>query len=224
MSDIKTLHLLQRPTCRFSPNYPPYTQGKTSPVFWGMLPSILPIPDSTFEALLELSTLGIRNGHRFRGRCPSARTLARLRIAGRVAAPVARLATGWGGYPFAGRVSHPLDDLPNFMNSSHDSLPSDQPFLVALNGLCPKTLEPYFRLRLKVAAVSDSPRRSGPWIAKSSPKSTSDPPAKPKALRVAPDQILAAPLPKEQVWTTISRSIAGGGPELNRTIERPTHV
>jgi hypothetical protein len=81
------------------------------------------------------STLGIRNGHRFRGRCPSARTLARLRIAGRVAAPVARLATGWGGYPFAGRDSHPLDDIPNFMNSSHDSLLSDQNFLVALKRL-----------------------------------------------------------------------------------------
>jgi hypothetical protein len=58
--------------------------------------------------------------------------LPRLHIAGRVAAPVARLAPGWGGYPFAGRVSHPLDDVPNFMNSSHDSLLSDQPFLVAL--------------------------------------------------------------------------------------------
>jgi hypothetical protein len=56
-------------------------------------------------------------------------------IADRVAAPVARLATGWGGYPFAGRDSHPLDDIPNFMNSSHDSLLSDQPFLVALKQL-----------------------------------------------------------------------------------------
>ena len=35
--------------------------------------------------------------------------------------------------PFAGRVSHPLDDVPNFMNSSHYSLLSDQPFLVALS-------------------------------------------------------------------------------------------
>ena len=34
--------------------------------------------------------------------------------------------------PFAGRVSHPLDDKPNFMSSSHLSLLSDQPFLVAL--------------------------------------------------------------------------------------------
>ena len=86
----------------------------------------------TAVAFRRFSTLGIRNDPRFRGRCPSARTLARLRIAGRVAAPVARLASGWGGYPFSGRVSHPLDDIPNFMNSSHDSLPSDQPFLVAL--------------------------------------------------------------------------------------------
>jgi hypothetical protein len=72
----------------------------------------------------------------FRGRCPLARPLARLRIAGHVAASVARLATGWGGYPLAGRVSHPLDDIPNFMNSSHDSLLSDQNFLVALKRLC----------------------------------------------------------------------------------------
>jgi hypothetical protein len=90
----------------------------------------------TAVAFRRNSTLGIRNGHRFRGRCPSARTLARLRIAGRIAAPVARLATGWGGYPFAGRDSHPLDDIPNFMNSSHDSLLSDQNFLVALSRLC----------------------------------------------------------------------------------------
>ncbi len=32
---------------------------------------------------------------------------------------VARLATGWAGSPFAGRGSHPLDDKPNFMKSSH---------------------------------------------------------------------------------------------------------
>jgi hypothetical protein len=73
-------------------------------------------------------------------------------IAGRVAASVARLATGWGGYPLAGRVSHPLDDIPNFMNSSHDSLLSDQNFLVALKGhpldgrceLCYLTLRSFF--------------------------------------------------------------------------------
>jgi len=42
--------------------------------------------------------------------------------------------------PFAGRVSHPLDEIPNFMNSSHDSLLSDQPFLVAPIPLCTGTI------------------------------------------------------------------------------------
>ena len=37
--------------------------------------------------------------------------------------------------PFAGGASHPLDDKPNFMGSSHLSLLSDQPFLVALFSL-----------------------------------------------------------------------------------------
>ena len=49
---------------------------------------------------------------------PTAHTLARLRIAVRVTAAVARLTTGWAGSPFAGRGSHPLDDEPNFMKSS----------------------------------------------------------------------------------------------------------
>ena len=49
---------------------------------------------------------------------PTAHTFAHLRIAGRVTASVARLATGWVGAPFAGRGSHPLDDEPNFMTSS----------------------------------------------------------------------------------------------------------
>ena len=121
---------------------PPRFLGRPLPACQGRTPRRMQPPLAYFScgktavAFRGFSTLGIRNGHKFRGRCPSARTLARLRIAGRVAAPVARLATGWGGYPFAGRVSHPLDDIPNFMNSSHDSLLSDQPFLVALKGLC----------------------------------------------------------------------------------------
>ena len=41
---------------------------------------------------------------------------ARLRIAGRVTATVARLATGWAGSPLAGRGLHPLDDEPDFMS------------------------------------------------------------------------------------------------------------
>jgi len=35
------------------------------------------------------------------------------------------------GLPWRYEDSHPLDDIPNFMNSSHDSLLSDQPFSVA---------------------------------------------------------------------------------------------
>jgi hypothetical protein len=123
---------------------PPRFLGRPLPACQGRTPRRMQPPLTYFScgkatvAFRYFSTLGIRNGHRFRGRCPSARTLARLRIAGRVAAPVARLASGRGGYPFAGRVSHPLDDIPNFMNSSHDSLPSDQPFLVALKRLSTK--------------------------------------------------------------------------------------
>jgi hypothetical protein len=53
-----------------------------------------------------------------------------LRIAGVVTSAVARLATDLAGYSLVGRVSHPLDDVPNFMNSAC-SLLSDQPCLVA---------------------------------------------------------------------------------------------
>jgi len=39
------------------------------------------------------------------------------------------------GSPFAGRVSHPLDDQQSFMESSHPPIPFDQQSLVALNCL-----------------------------------------------------------------------------------------
>ena len=42
-------------------------------------------------------TLGIRDGHSFRGQNPTAHTLACLRFAGLVAETVARLTTGSGG-------------------------------------------------------------------------------------------------------------------------------
>ena len=45
---------------------------------------------------------------------------------------LAGLASRQRGQPSNRKDSHPLDDIPNFMNSSHDSLLSDQPFLVAL--------------------------------------------------------------------------------------------
>ena len=46
---------------------------------------------------VESSTLGIREDYRFRGRSPTARTFACLRIAGPVSRTGARLATGSGG-------------------------------------------------------------------------------------------------------------------------------
>ena len=67
----------------------------------------------------------------FRGCIAAAHLLACLRINRVIAGPTARLATGLPGSALAGRVSHPLDDRPNFMESSHDSLLSDQHCLVA---------------------------------------------------------------------------------------------
>jgi hypothetical protein len=84
---------------------PPRFLGRPLPACQGRTPRRLRLALAYFTceqvaiAFGRIGTLGIRNGHKFRGRCPSARTLARLRIAGRVAAPVARLATGWGGFP-----------------------------------------------------------------------------------------------------------------------------
>jgi hypothetical protein len=54
-----------------------------------------------------------------------------LRINRVIAGPTARLTTGLPGWALAGRDSHPLDDRPNFAESPHDSLLSDQHCLVA---------------------------------------------------------------------------------------------
>ena len=68
-------------------------------------------------AFTEYRTLGIRSEYNFRGHVPTAHTLAHLRFADLVTETVARLATGSGGLTLAGRVSHPLDDERNFMES-----------------------------------------------------------------------------------------------------------
>jgi hypothetical protein len=81
------------------------------------------------------STLGIRKAYRFRGRSPTARTFACLRIADSISEAVARLATGWAGSPLAGRVSHPLDDEQNFMEDLRPPIPIDPQGLVALKCL-----------------------------------------------------------------------------------------
>ena len=73
-----------------------------------------PYCGETAIAFEEFDPLGTRDDVVFVAAFPTAHTLARLRIAGRVTAPVARLATGWAGLPFAGRGSHPLDDKPNW--------------------------------------------------------------------------------------------------------------
>jgi len=58
--------------------------------------------------------------------------------------------------PLAGRVSHPLDDIPNFMSPSHLT-PSDQPCLVALHGLLAGL--PSYRLteRKQTPKIEESP-------------------------------------------------------------------
>ena len=54
---------------------------------------------------------------------PTAHSLACLRISVFVTADAARLATGVGGSPFPGRVSHPLDGEQSFMTSPHRHSP-----------------------------------------------------------------------------------------------------
>ena len=54
---------------------------------------------------------------------PTAHSLACLRIGVFVTADAARLATGVGGSPFTGRVSHPFDGEQSFMTSPHRHSP-----------------------------------------------------------------------------------------------------
>ena len=54
---------------------------------------------------------------------PTAHSLACLRIGVFVTADAVRLATGVGGSPFTGRVSHPLDGEQSFMTSPHRHSP-----------------------------------------------------------------------------------------------------
>ena len=81
--------------------------------------------------LQAISYLGHPETCFFRGYLPTAHSLACLRFAESVTVSGARLATGRAGSPFAGRVSHPLDDEQGFMKSSHTPFPLDQPCLVA---------------------------------------------------------------------------------------------
>jgi hypothetical protein len=87
-------------------------------------------------AFEQRNALSTQNGIVFVAAFPTARTLARLRIAGRVTATVARLATGLGGPPLTGRGSHPLDDKPNFMRT----IAPLTPFGPALPGRTARTI------------------------------------------------------------------------------------
>jgi hypothetical protein len=91
---------------------PPRFLGRPLPACQGSTPRRLQPPlayfycGKTAVAFRSFSALGIRNGHRLGGRCPSARTLARLRIAGRVAAPAfcapcIPVGSRWSGSPAA---------------------------------------------------------------------------------------------------------------------------
>ena len=96
-----------------------------------------PVLGEVAVAFRRVNTLGTRNRRLrrtcfFRGYLPTAHSLACLRFAESVTVSGARLATGRAGSPFAGRVSHPLDDKQGFMGSSHTPFPLDQPCLVAL--------------------------------------------------------------------------------------------
>ena len=65
------------------------------------------------------NALGTQNERYFVTVNPTAHSLACLRIGVFVTADAARLATGVGGSPFTGRVSHPLDGEQSFMTSPH---------------------------------------------------------------------------------------------------------
>ena len=69
------------------------------------------------------NALGTQNERYFVAVHPTAHSLACLRIGVFVTADAARLATGVGGSPFTGRVSHPLDGEQSFMTSPHRHSP-----------------------------------------------------------------------------------------------------
>ena len=99
------------------------------------------------------STLGIRNGHKFRGRGPPAHTLAHLRIAEHVAVPVARLATGWGGFPLRRTGFAPAGRLTEF----HEFIAFFAPFGPAFPG---RTVPPMRTGSASRTTVASSGRQS----------------------------------------------------------------
>ena len=92
------------------------------------------------------NALGTQNERYFVAVHPTAHSLACLRIGVFVTADAARLATGVGGSPFTGRVSHPLDGEHSFMTSPHRHSPLTSlawshyaptpPIIITVRGCC----------------------------------------------------------------------------------------
>jgi len=97
-------------------------------------PRLLPIA-KTAVAFRKFRPLGSRNAQFSRPHSPRpTRSRAYASPAASPRPSQGSLPAG-AAYPFAGQASHPLDDNPNFMSSSHHPFPSDQPVLVALKGM-----------------------------------------------------------------------------------------
>jgi hypothetical protein len=73
--------------------------------------------------------LGIRDEYSFRGRIPTAHTLACLHIAGHVTTTVARLTTGWGGYPLCDNLIQQPIRYPIYL--THPTTPNEAENLVS---------------------------------------------------------------------------------------------
>jgi hypothetical protein len=137
-------------------------------------------------AFTENRTLGIRNGHSFRGRNPTAHTLACLRFADPVTETVARLATGSGGltpgragFAPAGRR---IDISWSHRKSSNPNRPAE-PGRTILPTPCTVSMAPGFAgLRSSPGALPRSPpvstkgsgRKRGASRARSTPKAWSE--------------------------------------------------
>ena len=94
-------------------------------------------------AFRHLSALGTRNVPSFRGDTPTARTLTRLRIADRVTAIVARLATGLGGLTPGRAGFAPTGRQTKFHGVIAPPFLFDQSCLVAQRSLVGYTLLPF---------------------------------------------------------------------------------
>ena len=132
------------PWRRFLPEEKPGSPrflGRPLPACRGRTPRRMRHPLATFlcrrcrRRLQDKQNPGHPGRHSFRGRIPTAHTLAFLRIAGRVAAPVARLATGWGGSPLRRTGFAPAGRRTEF----HGLIASPTPFGPAFPGrtVCP---------------------------------------------------------------------------------------